>query len=228
MAMLSPLNGSRLYNRARYYQRILLKLLMKKLLLAIRLLCSLAPAAHAQQQDMVTQTKTVIENKEQPALAISFRASDDDVEDVLKEEIKRNDGKVRTSKGFIIGRGMVIKQIADKDRDIYWKLQSKGRKKKEVVTVVMAVQNADGSFLSDADNAGYTNAYAWLSALPRKVEVYQKDQELAALRKQLKKVTDELKDLQGSGVDQRKAFGKKTRELKDLEDKIDNLQKQNR
>ena len=164
---------------------------MTKLLLAIGLLCSLAPAARAQQQDMVTKTTMVIENKEQPALGVSFRASDDDVEDVLKEEIKRNGGKLRTSKGFIIGRGVMIKQIADKDRDIYWKLQSKGRKKKEVVTVTMAVENADGSFLSDADNAGYTNAYAWLSALPGKVRVYQKDQELTALRKQLKKVTGE-------------------------------------
>jgi len=201
---------------------------MKKLLLAIGLFCSLTPAARAQQQDIVTKTTTVIEDKNQPALAVSFHASDDDVEDVLKEEIKRNDGKVRSSKGFIIGRGMVIKQIAGQDRDIYWKLQSKGRKKKEVVTVVMAVQNADGSFLSNADNAGYTNAYAWLSALPRKVELYRKDQELAALRKQLKKVTEDLKNLQGSSSDQRKSFSRKTKELKDLEGKIDNLQKQDR
>lgn len=202
---------------------------MKKILAAIALLLALAPASRAQNPGPVTKTSVVIEEKTCPALSIYFNASDDDVEDVLKDEIKRNDGKSRSSKGFIIGRGVSIKQISDKERDIYWKLQSKGRKKKEIVTVTMAVKNEDGSCLSEStDNAAYTNAYAWLSALPQKVQLYQKDRELAALRKQLRKVTDELKDLQGSGSDQRKAFNKKSRELKDLEEKIDNMQKQNR
>jgi len=202
---------------------------MKKILAAIVLLNVLLHPAQAQEKEFVTKTTVLIDGVNQPALTISFQSHDDDVEDVIKDEIKRNDGRQRSSKGFIIGKGMRIKQIADKDRDIYWKLQSKGRKKREVVSVTMAVQNPDGSFLTDsAGNAGFTNTYAWLSALPRKVELYQKDQELDALRKQLKKVTAELNDLQGSGTDQRKAFGKKSKELKELEEKIDKLQRQNR
>ncbi|MBS1563539.1 MAG: hypothetical protein JST39_04085 [Bacteroidetes bacterium] len=203
---------------------------MKKFLTPIALLfLSLSLSTRAQDRDIVSKTTIQIEDINQPALAISFQSHDDDVEDVLKEEIKRNDGKVRTPGRFILGKGIIIKQIADNERNIYWKIDSKGRKKKEIVTVIMAVQNPDGSFLSDsAHTSAYTNAYAWLSALPRKVEIYQKDQELAALRKQLKKVTEELRDMQGASSDHRKAFSKKSKELKQLEEKIDNLQRQNR
>lgn len=202
---------------------------MKQLLIAIVLFNGWLNPARSQEKDIVTGTTVSIEGVLQPALTISFHSHDDDVEDVLKEEIKHNDGKVRSSHGLIIGRGIRIKQIADKDRDIYWKLESKGRKKKEIVTVTMAVQNPDGGFLSDsAHTDAYTNAYAWLSALPGKVAVYQKDQELTELRKQLKKVTNDLNDLQGSTTEHRREVSKKSKELKELEKKIDNLQKQNR
>jgi len=203
---------------------------MKQILAAaILLLCS-NPALQAQQEPApVTKTTVLIEDKSCPGLMIAFNASDDDVEDVLKEEIKRYDGKSRSGGGFIIGRGVTIKQLSEKEQDIYWKLHSKGRKKKEIVTVTMAVRNPDGSCLSDAEyNNSYTSTYAWLSSLPHKVASYKKDLELAALRKQLKKVTEDLKDLQGSNSDRRKDYSRKSRELKDLEDKIDNLQKQNK
>jgi len=203
---------------------------MKHTLTAAILALCMHPIAQAQTEpSAVTKTTVVIEDKSCPGLTISFNASGNDVEDVLKEEIKRNDGKSRSSSGFIVGRGITIKQFSEKEQDIYWKLKSKGRKKKEIVTVTMAVRNPDGSCLSDAQyNDSYTSTYAWLSALPHKVDVYKKDQELEALRKQLKKVTNDLKDLQGNTSDQRRAYGRKSKELKELEEKIDKLQKQNR
>jgi len=191
---------------------------------------SLCITIYAQSQNVtVTKTSVTIEKQNYPALSVAFNASDDDVEEVIKNEIKQNDGKVKKDDGFIVGKHVKIKAVSENELDFLWQVDSKGRKKNEVCTIAMAVRQADGTFLSDsAGNETYTRAYAYLSELPHKVQLYRKDKELTALREQLKKVTNELKDLQNSSSDQKKNFSKKTKEIEELEEKINSLQKPNR
>jgi len=191
---------------------------------------SLCIIVYAQSQNAtVTKSTVSIEKQSYPAMSISFNASEDDVEDVIKNEIKQNDGKVKRDDGFILGKHVKLQMISQNDIDVFWQTDSKGRKKNEICTVAMAIKQSDGTFLSDsANNETYTKAYAYLSELPHKVQLYRKDKELTALREQLKKVTNELKDLQSSGSDQKKNFSKKTKEIEELEERINSLQKSNR
>ncbi len=202
---------------------------MKRILTSMLSLCIVVYTNAQMQNVTVTKTSVTIDKQNYPALSISFNASDDDVEDVIKNEIKQNDGKVKKDDGFIIGRHVKVRTVSDSELDILWQIDSRGRKKNEICTVAMAVKQADGAFLSDSvNNETYTRAYAYLSELPHKVQLYRKDKELTALREQLKKVTNELKDLQNSSSDQKKNFSKKTKEIEELEEKINSLQKSNR
>ncbi|WP_153798730.1 coiled-coil domain-containing protein [Foetidibacter luteolus] len=199
---------------------------MKKILTITTLFCTLVCLTISAQT--VTKSYLQVEDKTCTALSLSFNESEDLVTEAIKHEMEENEGKVRKDDGFIIGRHVKMKTLSDNEMDVFWKVNSTGRRKNEITTVEMTFRKMDGLYLSDSlDGDLYAKASAYLTSLPQRVQVYKKDKELNELRAQLKKVTAELADLQSSTSDQKRHYKRKSKELKKLEEKIDALQKTN-
>ena len=191
---------------------------MKRTLLVFGIVIAGFQGLHAQQ---VTKSTVTIDKQPQAAQTVSFQESEDVVEDAIKSIIKKNDGKVRTSKGYIIGRKVRLSELGDQKLDVYFKLDAEGRRKNEISTVSMAIKQPDGKFASDSSNTELQQKGAvYLTGFQQRVLLYKKDTEIAELQAQLKKLNKTLasdkKEHQGN-------LDKKMKQMKDIESRLSAL-----
>ncbi|PZR28767.1 MAG: hypothetical protein DI535_04890 [Citrobacter freundii] len=194
---------------------------MKIQLTFILLLCGLA----GRTQPLIQPSRIVYKNAGYPAITISFKAANEDVRDALKAALKAGKGSYKTKKGVIIGKKWRQADISEGMLNNWWTIKSTGRRSREVVTVQMSLQRADSIFMTDpADTIDYAKAVSYLSTLPLKVELYRKNAELTALRKQLAKVANELAALRKKDRRRKRDYDRKSRELDRLAEQIHALE----
>jgi hypothetical protein len=191
---------------------------MKRTLLAFGIVIAGFQGLHAQQ---VTKSTVTIDKQPQAAQTVSFQETESTVEDAIKSIIKKNDGKVKTSKGYIIGRNVKMSELSDQKLDVYFKLDAEGRRKNETSTVTMAIQQPDGKFASDSSNSELQlRGSIFLTGFQQRVLLYKKDTEIAELQAQLKKLNKTLasdkKEHQGN-------LDKKMKQMKDIETRLSAL-----
>jgi hypothetical protein len=191
---------------------------MKRTLFVFGMVIAGFQGLHAQQ---VTKSTVTIDKQPQAAQTVSFQESEDVVEDAIKSIIKKNDGKVKTSKGYIIGRKVRLSELGDQKLDVYFKLDAEGRRKNEISTVSMAIKQPDGKFASDSSNSELQQRGSiYLTGFQQRVLLYKKDTEIAELQAQLKKLNKTLasdkKEHQGN-------LDKKMKQMKEIESKLSAL-----
>jgi hypothetical protein len=191
---------------------------MKRTLLAFGIVIAGFQGIHAQQ---VTKTTVTIDKVPQTAQTVSFQEQETVVEDAIESIIKKNDGKVKTSKGYIIGRKVKMNELSDQKLDVYFKVDAEGRKKNQTSIVSMAVKQADGTFVSDSSNADLQlRANIFLTGFQQRVLVYKKDTEIAELQATLKKLN---KSLANDKKDHQDNMTKKMKQMKEIETKLSAL-----
>jgi hypothetical protein len=191
---------------------------MKRTLLAFGIVIAGFQGIHAQQ---VTKTTVTIDKVPQTAQTVSFQEQETVVEDAIESIIKKNDGKVKTSKGYIIGRKVKMNELSDQKLDVYFKVDAEGRKKNQTSIVSMAVKQADGTFASDSSNADLQlRANIFLTGFQQRVLVYKKDTEIAELQATLKKLN---KSLANDKKDHQDNMTKKMKQMKEIETKLSAL-----
>ncbi|MFT3824758.1 MAG: hypothetical protein QM731_12590 [Chitinophagaceae bacterium] len=190
---------------------------MKKISISVLLIVALAFVTRAQ----VTKTTLEINKLPHPAQSISFSQNEDLVKDALEEEVKKNGSKLRKSKGVLYAKGIKVQQLGGNPVTLYYQLEGKGKKKKRVTTATMAVERANGTFVDEDDKELYTRANVYLSGLEQRVLLYDKDQQIASMQKELKKLNDDLKK---SHKDRSDAAEKKIKEIGDLQSRLNALQ----
>jgi|GEM_PF-5156521 len=201
---------------------------MIKILAVLLTACTVVTYGQNPNDIKIVTSQIEVEDSLRPSISISFNADDDDVEALLNKEIKELRGKADHKHGLIVGKQLVIPDITPLQLEAYYKVESKGRKAKEVSTVFLSLKRTDGSYVSDStDSEAWMKAQTYLASLPAKVSIYHKDEELLALRKQLADVTEELKDLQSNSSDQRKNYKRKSKQIDALSKRIDALEKGN-
>jgi hypothetical protein len=191
---------------------------MKRTLLAFGIVIAGFQGIHAQQ---VTKTTVTIDKVPQTAQTVSFQEQETVVEDAIESIIKKNDGKVKTSKGYIIGRKVKMNELSDQKLDVYFKVDAEGRKKNQTSIVSMAVKQTDGTFVSDSSNADLQlRANIFLTGFQQRVLVYKKDTEIAELQATLKKLN---KSLANDKKDHQDNMTKKMKQMKEIETKLSAL-----
>lgn len=197
---------------------------MKKILTITILFC----AVQVRAQQTTSSSVITVKDKQYPAILMSFKADDRDVEEVIRKEIEEGKGSWNTKRGLIIGKKSSLGIFSSQDLNSFWKVDSKGKKSREEVSVYMSLQRPDSVFVTDPADAGdYAAAAAYLSTLPMKVEMYRKNEELNALKKQLAGLTKDLNNMRKRRDDQEKNFDKKSKDLERLTKKIEDLEKGN-
>ncbi len=169
----------------------------------------------------VSKTTVEIDKTQQSAQTVSFQEQEDVVKDAIESIIKKNDGKVKRSKGYILGKNVRMSELSDQKLNLYFKLDAEGRRKSQTSTVTMAIQQADGKYASDSSNADLQQrGNVFLTGFQQRVLVYKKDTEIAELQASLKKLN---KDLADDKKDSQKNLDKKMKKMKEIESRLSSL-----
>jgi hypothetical protein len=168
------------------------------------------------------QKATVKINKTpQAAQTVSFPEQEDVVKDAIASIVKKSDGKVKKSGGYLIGRKVKISELSDQRLDLYFKVDAEGRKKNQTSTVSLAVKQPDGTFASDSINADLQQkAAAYLTGFQQRVLLYKKDVEITQLQAELKKLT---KTMASDRKDHQDDMEKKLKQMKDIQARLSAL-----
>ena len=191
---------------------------MKRTLLAFGIVVGGMQQLSAQQ---VTKTTVEIDKTPQSAQMVSFPEQEDVVKDAIENIIKKNDGKVKRSQGYIVGRHVKMNELGDQKVDIYFKLDAEGKRKNQTSIVTMAIQQPDGKYASDSGNTDLQQrANIFLSGFQQRVLVYKKDTQIAELQAELKKLNKSLAD---DKKDSQKNLDRKMKKMKEIESRLSTL-----
>lgn len=191
---------------------------MKRTLLAFGIIIAGLQSSYAQQ---VSKSTVTIDKLPQAGQTIRFQETESVVEDAIKSIIKKNDGKVKTSRGYIIGRKLKMSELSDQKLDVYFKLESEGRRKNQTSIVTMAIKQPDGKFASDSSNNELQQRGAvFLTGFQQRVLLYKKDTEIAELQAELRKLN---KTLANDKKDHQSTLDKKMKHMKDIETRLSAL-----
>jgi hypothetical protein len=191
---------------------------MKRTLLVFGIVMAGFQYLSAQQ---VTKTTVEIDKTPQAAQTVSFPEQEEVVKDAIENIIRKSDGKVRRSKGYILGKNVRMSELSDQKLNVYFKLDAEGRKKNQTSIVTMAIQQPDGKYASDSSNTELQQrGNVFLTGFQQRVLVYKKDTQIAELQEELKKLN---KDLASDKKDNQKALDKKMKKMKEIESRLSTL-----
>ena len=191
---------------------------MKRTLLTFGIAIAGIQGLYAQQ---VTKSTVTIDKQPQAAQTVRFQETESVVEDAIENIIKKNNGKVKKSRGYIIGRKVKMNELSDQKLDVYFKLDAEGRRKNQTSIVSMAIKQPDGKFASDSSNNELQQRGAvYLTGFQQRVLLYKKDTEIAALQAELKKLN---KTLANDKKDHQSNLDKKMKHMKDIETRLSAL-----
>lgn len=176
---------------------------------------------HTGFAQQVTKATVEIDKQPQAAQAVTFQEQESSVEDAIESIIKKNDGKVKKSKGYIIGRRVKMNELSDQKLELYFKVDAEGRKKNQMSTVTFAVKPQDGPFASDSNNTDLQQKAAmFLTGFQQRVLLYKKDIEIAELQASLKDLT---KTMSQDRKANQKDMDKKVKKMKEIEARLSAL-----
>ncbi len=167
----------------------------------------------------VAQTKkttTDYQKIARPALANELPFSVKTVEDAIDDAFSKMGYKGSSSKGFIVYKGVRLKELGAEAYDIYFMVDKKSKRDKENSNVTMMLSKGFDAFISDTSGAQiYGRAGIYLDSLRNTVAAYDLEQQIKAQEDEVKKADKKNENLQEEGKD----LAKKKRKLEqDIDD----------
>ena len=164
--------------------------------------------AHAQAYD----GKLDYQKTQQPVAIIELSYSQDVVEDGIKDYMVKRGYKNSSAKGFTVYRSAKLDSNDTDLSDLYFKIERKGRKEKDVtvITLVPTRPNQDILALSgDSTTAARIDkAKSFLNQLAPSLDAHNTDVQFAAQQEVLKKSQKKLLNLQNDQTDLEKKIRK--------------------
>ena len=158
-----------------------------------------------------------------PGYIIEYAANPDLVEAAIKEELKAQNAKPKSSKGFLVYRNVILSQIdRSKMVDAFISIERKSRKEDNQSVVSMILTNPgeisdEKKKNSDASAAAtfIPNGNLFLNGLQGGVNLKQYEQKLSAQEESVKKSEKKLADLKDDQSSLEKKIAKMQKELED-------------
>ena len=156
-----------------------------------------------------------------PALVNDIPFPANTIEDALKDYFAKKGYKASSTKGFTVYKGVALNELGTGYFDIYFMVDKKSRKVKELSTVTMMISKGFDEFVSNNSDASvFGKAQTFLNSLRNTIAVYDLEVQISSQENEIKKAAKKSDDL----VDEGKELEKKKRMLED--DIADNIKEQ--
>jgi len=190
---------------------------MKKV---ISLFLALATTAVLYAQPQATEGTIEFQKTQQPAAVIELPYTEKIVEKAIADYMSRKGSKGSDSKGFRTFRSYKLRDSNENNSDLYFKIDRKSRKEKEltIVSVIVGKSGEDIKTRVAPDNSGIDGAKDLLNDMVAAIDAYNLEVQIQDQDDAVKKAQKKFDGL----ADDQKDYEKK---IKNLQDKLEQNKK---
>jgi len=190
---------------------------MKKV---ISLFLALATTAVLYAQPQATEGTIEFQKTQQPAAVIELPYTEKIVEKAIADYMSRKGSKGSDSKGFTTFRSYKLRDSNENNSDLYFKIDRKSRKEKEltIVSVIVGKSGEDIKTRVAPDNSGIDGAKDLLNDMVAAIDAYNLEVQIQDQDDAVKKAQKKFDGL----ADDQKDYEKK---IKNLQDKLEQNKK---
>jgi hypothetical protein len=175
--------------------------------------------------------KIEYQKKDEPALIIDFPYPPNIVEFAIIDRMEHMGHKKKESKGFLIYKNVVIKEISNQPMDYMIKVERKSRKEKDESEVYFIMNNTEENVLARThDPSASGKAKTFLSELHPHIQKHHLEMLIKDQEELVEKAEKKLKGLQDDKEDMDKKVKKLNADLeengKDQQDQQKEIEKQ--
>lgn len=153
---------------------------------------------------------------QKPAIQNEFTYPDKTVSNAIEDKLNKMGYKGKETKGYTVYRGVILPELGAQSYDIYFKVDKKSRKEKDVSVVNMLISTGNENFVSDtSDSRTINNAKQYLDNLKTSVEAYDLQQQINAQQDAVAKAEKKYKSLQNDADDLQKKKKKLDQQIED-------------
>lgn len=159
------------------------------------------------QAQEITEGKVDHLRKDQPALIMELPYPPDVVEDAIKDYLNKKGSKSNSSRGYQLFKDTKLSELDTEGSDLYFKVERKSRKEKDVSVVYFYVTKPNENFKATTTSAemyNTSNARSFLSAMLPAVEAHNLEVEISAQEGAVKKAEKKYDRLTEDGEDMEK------------------------
>ena len=165
---------------------------MKKILYTLFGIFFLQIAVFAQARYVFIDFK----DAKKPAVQNEFSYPENTVSKAIDDKMQKFGYKGKDSKGFTIYKGVALTELGTETYDVYFKVDRKSRKEKDMSAVTMLVSRGNENFITEADDLQtINNAKSFLNNLIPNVQAFDLEQQIAAQEDAVKKSEKKYKNL---------------------------------
>jgi hypothetical protein len=190
---------------------------MKRIFL---LLIAVVSLSILKAQPQAFEATTEFQKTTQPAAIIELPYTESIVEKAITEYMSRKGMKGNDSKGFKVFRNYKLRESQDYMSDLYFKIERKSRKEKDltVVSLVVGKASEDVKARASADNSTLDGAKELLNEMVGSIDAYSLEVQIKDQEETVKKSQRKYDGL----IDDQKDYEKK---IKNLQDKLEENKK---
>ena len=185
---------------------------MKKLINILFLTLFVSVTANCQAHYVFINFK----DAQKPAIQSEFSYPERTVNDAIQDRLNKMGFKGKDVKGYTVYHGVVLPEFDNQPYDLYFKVDRKSRKEKDVAVVNMMISSGNENFISDSsDSRTINNAKNYLDNLKSSIAAYDLQQQVNGQQDALNKAEKKYKSLQSDADDLQKRKRKLEQQIED-------------
>jgi hypothetical protein len=155
------------------------------------------------------------QKKDEKAIVMEFPYPPSVVEDAIIDKMDKLGYKKKESKGFLIYKDVVLKEISSEAADYMIKVERKSRKDKDESVVYFLVNRNSENILARNDALVNSNAKTFMDRLTPDVDAYNLELQIKSQEETVAKAEKKLKNLKEDQDSMEKKIKKLQEDLKD-------------
>lgn len=185
---------------------------MKKLMYTLFAILVFNTAAISQASYVFIEYK----DAQRPAIQNEFSFSEKIVSDAIEDRLGKMGYKGKDSKGYTVYKGVVLPELGSQPLDLYFKVDRKSRKDKDVAVVNMLISTGNESFVTEiSDSQTINNGKSFLNNLTPSLAAYDLQLQVSAQQEAVTKAEKKYKSLQEDADDLQKKKKKLEQQIED-------------
>jgi len=166
------------------------------------------------------------QKKDEKAIVMEFPYPPSVVEDAIIDKMDKMGYKKKESKGFLIYKDAVLKEISSEPADYMIKVERKSRKDKDESVVYFMVNRNNENILARNDALVNSNAKTFMDRLTPDVDAFHLEVQIKDQQETVAKAEKKLKNLKDDQESMEKKLKKMQEDLKDNAKDQDDQQKE--